>query len=161
MSSGDFHRAMISGVGRASDRKALATGQVRAARWLARLASLFLCAEAAVAQTPPAQTPPAGQEAAPAARANPTPGSTGAPSAPAPTGFWERSNLFGDIGGLRPALDAHGIEFGLTDINEVLGNPTGGIRKGAIYEGAIEMSLGVDLGKAVGLQGGIFNVSAW
>lgn len=142
---------------------ALITKSVRGAPWAGWLAGLLLCAEAALAQTPPAQTPPAGQEAAPASPANPTPGAaSGAPSStPAATGLWERSNLLGDIGGLRPLLDAHGIEFGLTDTDEVLGNPTGGIKQGAIYEGALEMSLGVDLGKAIGLQGGIFNVSAW
>jgi porin len=134
---------------------------VRLAHRAGWLAGLLLCAGAAVAQTPPAQTPPAGQGAAPAARESPTPTAPSASSAPAPTGLWERSNLLGDAGGLRPFLDAHGIEFGLTETDEVLGNPTGGIRKGAIYEGALEMSLGVDLGKAVGLQGGIFNVSAW
>jgi porin len=78
----------------------------------------------------------------------------------APTGFWERSNLFGDMGGLRPVLDGYGISFGLTETSEVLGNPTGGRAQGAIYEGMTEMSLGVDLDKAIGLPGGSFNVSA-
>ena len=134
---------------------------VRVAHRAGWIAGLLLWAGAALAQTPPAQTPPAGQGAAPAAQANPTPGATSAQPTPAPTGLWERSNLFGDLGGLRSLLDAHGIEFGLTDTDEVLGNPTGGTNQGAIYEGALEMSLGVDLGKAIGLQGGIFNVSAW
>ncbi len=49
----------------------------------------------------------------------------------------------------------------MTETSEVLGNPTGGRKIGAAYEGATEMSLGIDLSKAVGLQGGLFNVSAW
>jgi porin len=78
----------------------------------------------------------------------------------APTGFWERSNLFGDFGGLRPWLDRFGASFGLSETSEVLGNPTGGRAQGAIYEGVTEISLGIDLDRAVGLTGGVFNVSA-
>lgn len=77
-----------------------------------------------------------------------------------PTGLWQRANLLGDIGGLRSAAADHGISFGLTDTEEVLGNPTGGFHQGATYEAETEMSLGIDLGKAIGLRGGIFNVSA-
>ncbi|MBV8871045.1 MAG: carbohydrate porin, partial [Acetobacteraceae bacterium] len=51
--------------------------------------------------------------------------------------------------------------LGLIETSEILGNPTGGRKTGAVYEGATEMSLGIDLGKAVGLQGGLLNVSAW
>ena len=112
-----------------------------------------------------AQQEPSGQ-AAPAARSAPTPGQTGsgaeaAASPEAPTGLWERSNLLGDIFGLRTALDRYGISFGLTETSEVLGNPTGGRAQGAVYEGATEMSVGIDLEKAVGLPGGIFNASAF
>ena len=77
-----------------------------------------------------------------------------------PTGLWQRSNLLGDIFGLRTALDSYGISLGLTETSEVLGNPTGGRAQGAVYEGATEMSVGIDLDKAVGLPGGIFNASA-
>ena len=63
--------------------------------------------------------------------------------------------------GLRTTLDAHGISFGLTEITEVFGNATGGVKRGAIIEGLTLMSVGVDTGKAFGLQGGIFNVSAF
>jgi porin len=104
---------------------------------------------------------PSPQPAAPTTGENPLPGQIGAAPTTAPTGLWERSNLLGDVDGLRPLLDTHGIEFGLTETDEVFGNPTGGIKQGTIYEGGLEMSLGVDLGKAIGLQGGIFSVSAW
>ncbi len=72
-----------------------------------------------------------------------------------------RSNLLGDVGGLRPALDRYGVSFGLTETSETLGNPTGGVRRGAIVEGLTQMSVGADLGKTIGLAGGIFNVSAF
>ncbi len=96
---------------------------------------------------------------APATRQSPTPGQN-QPAAPA-SGFWERSNLLDDPGGLRSALGEHGISLGLTETSEVLGNFTGGLRRGAIYEGATELGLGVDMEKAVGLKGGIFNVTAY
>src|SRR5437868_7212947 len=51
----------------------------------------------------------------------------------APPGFWERRNLLGDLGGVRRALSDRGIYFGLNSTDEVLGNVTGGIRRGADY----------------------------
>lgn len=114
--------------------------------------ALMLLAGAAFAQTPE-------QQGVPATRETPTPGKTETEAQG--TGLWERSNLFGDMGGLRPALGRFGVSLGLTETSEVLGNPTGGRKTGAAYEGATEMSLGIDLGKAVGLQGGLFNASAW
>jgi porin len=84
-----------------------------------------------------------------------------APAAPpAPTGLWERPNQLGDIGGLRPFLGQYGISFGLSETNEVFGNVTGGVHRGADYDGFTEMNLGVDTSKAFGWQGGAFNVSA-
>ncbi len=126
------------------------------------MAGLLAGAGPAGAQTSAAeQTAPA----APAERQGPAPGQTGAPSkAPspeAPTGLWERANLLGDMGGLRSLLGNHGVSLGLAETSEVLGNPTGGRRSGAVYEGLTEASLGVDLGKAVGLSGGIVNISAF
>ena len=120
---------------------------------LGTVAGLILLTGAATAQ-------PAEQPGEPATREAPTPGKTEA-EAGASTGFRERSNLLGDIFGLRPALGRFGISLGLTETSEILGNPTGGRKTGAVYEGATEMSLGIDLGKAVGLQGGLLNVSAW
>jgi porin len=75
-------------------------------------------------------------------------------------GFWERSNLLGDIGGLRTVLYGYGISLGLTETSEVLGNPTGGRAQGVIYEGLTQVTLGIDLDRAIGLSGGTFNVSA-
>lgn len=114
----------------------------------------LLSGAGAMAQAPQAASPE------PAARQSPTPGTTQGNEARG-TGLWERANLFGDLGGLRPALAAIGASFGLTETSEILGNPTGGLRRGVIYEGATEMSLGIDLDKAINLPGGIFNVSAY
>lgn len=100
--------------------------------------------------------------AAPAAASSISPGATAQNGAPPWAGDLEtRSELLGDIGGLRPALDRRGISFGLAETTEVLGNPSGGLRRGAILEGVTQVGLGVDLGKAVGLQGGLFNVTAF
>ena len=58
-------------------------------------------------------------------------------------------------------FDRVGVSFGLNETTELLGNPTGGVRRGAVVEGLTQMSVGIDLAKALGLQGGIFNVSAF
>lgn len=79
---------------------------------------------------------------------------------PTPTGLWERSNLLGDIGGLRPALQSVGITFNLQETSEVLGNVTGGIHTGADYDGLTTASLSLDTEKAFQWSGGTFDVSA-
>jgi porin len=56
-----------------------------------------------------------------------------------------RDHLLGDLGGLRPLLQQYGASLELTETSEVLGNLTGGMRQGAIYEGLTEMSLTLDL----------------
>lgn len=90
-----------------------------------------------------------------------SPGSKDADDKPAwAGGLATRSNLLGDIGGIRPVFDRIGVSFGLSETTEVLGNPTGGTRRGAILEGLTQMSIGIDLAKALGLPGGLFNVSA-
>ncbi len=71
------------------------------------------------------------------------------------------SNLLGPIWGARPWLGQYGVSFGLDEISEVFGNPTGGLHRGADYDGLTEMSVGIDLGRAIGLQGGTINVSAF
>lgn len=76
------------------------------------------------------------------------------------TGFWRRSTLLGDAGGLRPALANVGLSFGLQETSEVFGNLTGGVHRGAAYDGLTLMSLGLDT-KALGWDGGTFNISAF
>ncbi len=125
----------------------------------APLLAVLLTAAPALAQ--PALAP--GEEAPPAApetrQATPG-GEQGATESPK-LGLWERANLFGDPGGVRTALANRGVTFGLNEQAEVLGSPTGGVRQGAIYEGLLTMSVGLDTQKAFGLPGGIFNASAY
>ena len=72
-----------------------------------------------------------------------------------------RPNLLGSIYGLRTILDGTGIAFGLQETDELIGNATGGLHRGADYNGLTTMSVGVDTEKAFGLEGGILNVSAF
>lgn len=82
-----------------------------------------------------------------------------APAPDAPTGLWERPNLLGDMGGIGTVLGKYGLSLGLSETSEVLGNLTGGRKQGAAYEGLTQMSLDLDLEKAVGLSGGAIHLS--
>ena len=97
----------------------------------------------------PAASSPVGADNA--ARADQTP--------PAPAGFRDRSNLFGDMGGLRPWLGGRGVTIGLQETSEYLNNLSGGTRRGGAYDGVTQFGIGVDTQKAFGLPGGTFNVS--
>ena len=68
--------------------------------------------------------------------------------------------LAGDLGGLRPKLAASGIELGVTYIGEAFGNLSGGVRRGAVYEGQLAVSIDADLAKLAGWPGGKAHVSA-
>ncbi len=109
-------------------------------------------AHAQTAQT----TPPGG----PAVAASPAPG--GADEEASMNGpLLKRSNLLGDMGGLRTKLGQYGVSIGLQETAELWGNVSGGINQGPAFNGALLMSLGVDTQKAMGWEGGTFNVSAW
>ncbi len=94
-------------------------------------------------------------------------GGAAASAAPGEPGFTtglfssSRTNLLGDIYGVRPLLNQYGLSLGLSETSEVLGNVSGGIRRGVAYDGLTLMSLGLDTGKAFGWEGGTFNVSAF
>lgn len=60
---------------------------------------------------------------------------------------------YGDPGGIRAFLKSKGIEYSFTYVGETLGNPTGGYRQSAIYEGRLDGELNVDLDKLAGLKG--------
>ncbi len=76
-------------------------------------------------------------------------------------GNLERTNfLLGDMFGLRGALSRYGISIALQETSEVLGNVTGGIRRGADYDGLTQMIVQLDTQRAFGWYGGLFNVSA-
>ena len=123
--------------------------------------ALGLCALLVVAALP-AQAEDQPMPGAATSAGAPVPGKTDQASGPP---AWagdlsSRANLLGDIGGLRPVLDRYGVSFGLSETSEAMGNPSGGIRTRGIVEGLTQMSLGADLSKSIGLDGGLFNVSA-
>ncbi|MFT0172671.1 carbohydrate porin [Paraburkholderia mimosarum] len=103
---------------------------------------------------------PGSAEKAPDAATNTDANAAPEAAAAAPTGFWERSNLLGDMGGLRTLLGDHGVTFNAQETSEVYGNFSGGISKGASYNGATQFGLSVDTDKAFGLKGGTFFVDA-
>jgi porin len=70
------------------------------------------------------------------------------------------TGLLGDIGGVRTDLGKYGITFGANDSENLLGNVAGGVKTGATLQGVTTVTLDVDTGKAFGLPGGIFHVSA-
>ncbi|HEX3350576.1 MAG TPA: carbohydrate porin [Acetobacteraceae bacterium] len=78
-----------------------------------------------------------------------------------PKSFWEQDQMLGDLGGLRTLLDGAGVTFSLQEQSELIGNLTGGLRTGAVYDGATLGMVTVDMDKAVGIPGGKFYVSAY
>src|ERR1700693_1432140 len=80
-------------------------------------------------------------------------------AAPQGGNIWERSNLFGDLYGLRADLAAHGIYVRLAEVEEVFGNPFGGQRQTVAYEGISHFGLRVDTSKAFWLPGGVYAAS--
>ncbi len=100
---------------------------------------------------------PASPEPLPAAP-DTTPTPPGEPSGVG--GIMQRDKLLGTLGGVRPLLESRGITLNLNETSEVFGNVTGGRQTGAIYEGALNTSLDVDLEKTIGLPGATMRISA-
>ena len=63
--------------------------------------------------------------------------------------------------GLRAFLKPQGVEYSLTYIVDVLGNPTGGVRRGAIVEDRLNLRLNLDLGKIAGWEGATIHANAY
>jgi porin len=76
-------------------------------------------------------------------------------------GLWERDRLTGNWGGLRTTLEDRGIALGLTDTSEVMGNVSGGMQQGAVFDGETKIELEIELEKLLGWSGGRFKVSAY
>ena len=73
----------------------------------------------------------------------------------------KRSNfLLGDLFGVRTELSKYGIDLAIQETSEVLGNPTGGRRQGATYDGLTQAIAQLDTQRAFGWYGGLVNVSA-
>lgn len=67
----------------------------------------------------------------------------------------------GDPSGSRAALAGIGITGGINYIGEVLGNASGGVKRGAIYEGRLELYGDVDFEKLAGWKGLTFHANAY
>jgi porin len=81
-------------------------------------------------------------------------------SPPAPT-IQTSLGKYGDPGGIRAFLDSKGIDYSFTYIGEVLGNPTGGYKRGATYEGRLDGEFDVDLDKLAGIKDTAFHASVY
>ncbi len=74
--------------------------------------------------------------------------------------IWERSNLLGDMGGLRSALADKGVTVVLSEQADLLGVVSGGLKRGFTLDGLTTFSASIDTDKALGWQGGTIFVSA-
>ena len=70
------------------------------------------------------------------------------------------SFLLGDLFGLRTTLSKYGASLAIQETSEVLGNATGGSRRGAEYDGLTQAIFQVNTQRAFGWYGGLLNVSA-
>ncbi len=68
-------------------------------------------------------------------------------AAVAQEGFFEKESFTGDWGGVRKQLQDAGLELGIANVSETLGNPTGGIKQTTIYQGLVTAALSLDLEK--------------
>jgi porin len=118
---------------------------------LATLGSIVLAAEPSLAAPPPLSVPVSSDQNNPDA----------AGGSSVFLGDLQRSNfLLGDLFGLRTELAKVGISLAFQETSEVLGNATGGINRGADYDGLTQMLLQMDTQRAFGWYGGLFNISA-
>src|SRR4051794_6826304 len=89
------------------------------------------------------------------------PDTSGKPSAPQtpPPSIASSLGPLGDLWGTRTALEKAGITFGLTYIGETLGNVSGGMRRGSIYEGRLDTQVDADLEKLFSWSGATFHTN--
>ncbi|MFE1597954.1 carbohydrate porin [Methylobacterium sp. ID0610] len=89
------------------------------------------------------------------------PDTSAKPSANLNTSIAEGFGPAGDPGGDRAFLKTKGIEYSLTYIGELLGNATGGARRGAIAEGRLDVQVDMDLEKLAGWTGAAIHANAY
>ena len=68
---------------------------------------------------------------------------------------------YGDPGGIRAYLKSKGLSYSFIDIAEVLGNTSGGVKRGATFESRFEGRFDLDLGTLAGLHGTILHANAY
>ncbi len=83
---------------------------------------------------------------------------TASPNAVPP--FFNQTYLLGDFWGERSKLEDQGFSLKPIYSAETFGNPTGGSRQGAIYEGLLDLELTIDLKKMADWDG-TFHVSSY
>ncbi|MHC2017103.1 carbohydrate porin [Methylobacterium sp. CM6247] len=83
------------------------------------------------------------------------------PSANLNTSIQDQLGPYGAPYGLRSFLKTKGIEYSLTYIGESFGNATGGVRRGAIVEGRLDIQFDADLEKLAGWQGATFHTNLY
>jgi porin len=67
-----------------------------------------------------------------------------------PKDFWRDDTLLGDVGGWRSVLERHGFEFLPVYVGEVMGNLSGGMKQGTVYDSCLNLPLTVHLDKLAG-----------
>ncbi len=117
------------------------------------------------AALPALATPPATVASTPTDTPNDTTQTTEPEAGQTPSqgmlGTLQRSGyLLGDLGGLRTALGDAGMTLNIVETSEILGNVSGGMKQGFVYDGLTQADLQLDTQRAFGLYGGTFNVSA-
>lgn len=65
------------------------------------------------------------------------------------------------LGLLLNPFEKSGIKFAVTYIGEVLGNPTGGAKRGSVYEDRLNLAVDADLQKLFGLNGLAFHANVF
>jgi len=83
------------------------------------------------------------------------------PGLPDPSLATSLAPALADPGGVRRALAPAGITYAINYIGEVFGNPSGGIRRGTIYAGLLEVAVDANLETLAGWKGLTFHASGY
>jgi porin len=73
--------------------------------------------------------------------------------------MWEREYATGDWGGLRTAFSDRGVVFNFTYAADPIGIVSGGLKRGVLYNGFLDLGSDIDLEKLVGWKGGHFHAN--
>lgn len=70
------------------------------------------------------------------------------------------ARLFTSLSDWRQRLSARGFDFSVEYLSEVIGNVSGGVKRGGVYEGLVKVGLDFDGEKLLGWKGGSLHVSS-
>lgn len=73
--------------------------------------------------------------------------------------LWQQDYAAGDWGGVRTQLLERGVVFTFTYAADGIGVVSGGIKRGVLYNGLLDLGTDIDLEKLVGWKGGHFHVN--